>query len=128
MLKSTAAFSSFSVDEMEKAKQFYSETLGVKVKEIPEGMQLDLIEAGKVFIYAKPNHAPATYTVLNFIVDDIDVAADALIASGVTFEQYDSEYLKTDDKGINRNDSDMGPKAMGWFRDPAGNILAIMQE
>lgn len=125
-MQTTATFSSFSTDDIAKAKQFYSETLGVSAKEVPEG--LDLV-GGQVFIYPKPDHAPATFTVLNFMVADIDTAVDDVVAKGVTMEHYDSPMLQTDAKGICRNDGSMpGPKAIAWFKDPAGNILAIIQE
>jgi len=111
---------------MAKAKQFYGETLEVGATEGPEGLAL---MGGKVFVYPKPDHSPATFTVLNFIVEDIDTAVDEIAGKGVTMEQYDSEMLKTDAKGICRNDGAMpGPKAIAWFKDPAGNILALIQE
>jgi catechol 2,3-dioxygenase-like lactoylglutathione lyase family enzyme len=127
MFKDTGAFSSFSVDDVGTATRFYGETLGLEVSEIPEmeGL-LDLTIPGgcKTMIYAKPDHAPATFTVLNFPVDDIDQAVDELTAKGVAFEHYDDGPLKTDAKGILRSD---GPK-IAWFRDPAGNILSVLEQ
>src|ERR1700744_3910792 len=105
MLKDAKIFSSFSVNDIEKARKFYSETLGLNTSTPMDQLQLDFA-GSRVFIYGKPNHQPATFTVLNFPVDDVEKTVDELIARGVVFEQYDSEYLKTDEKGINR---DNGP-------------------
>ena len=122
MLETKNAFSSFSVDDLEQAKRFYGKTLGVKVSESPEGLEM---HPGKtsVFVYPKANHKPATFTVLNFLVDDIDAAVDELKQKGISFEHYDGT-IKTDEKGIHRDD---GP-AIAWFKDPAGNILSVVQE
>ncbi len=130
MFKDTKAFSSFSVDDMKKAKKFYGETLGLKVKEIPEGLELHLAGGGiPVFIYPSDDYHAPEHTVLNFLVDNIDKAVDELRKRGVRMEQYDLPEIKTDAKGIVRNESGaMGPKAMAWFKDPAGHILAVMQE
>jgi predicted enzyme related to lactoylglutathione lyase len=122
MLKTSKAFSSFSVDDLSKAKEFYSETLGVKVSESDEGLELKPSGDASVFLYPKPNHKPASFTVLNFMVDDIDAAVDELRKSGVTFEQYEGE-IKTDEKGIHRN----GGPTIAWFKDPAGNILSVIE-
>lgn len=130
MFKDTKAFSSFSVDDIKKAKKFYSETLGLKVKEIPEGLELHLAGGGiPVFIYPSDDYHVPEHTVLNFLVDNIEKAVDELRKRGVRMEQYDLPEMKTDAKGIVRNESGrMGPKAMAWFKDPAGHILAVMQE
>lgn len=130
MFKDTKAFSSFSVDDMKKAKKFYGETLGLKVKEIPEGLELHLAGGGiPVFIYPSDDYHAPEHTILNFLVDNIDKAVDELRKRGVRMEQYDLPEMKTDAKGIVRNESGaMGPKAMAWFKDPAGHILAVMQE
>lgn len=122
MLETNKAFSSFSVDDLQKAKHFYGQTLGLEVKESPEGLELHPGETA-VFIYPKPNHQPATFTVLNFLVDDIDTAVDELKKNGVQFEKYEGE-LKTDDKGIHRN----GGPTIAWFKDPAGNILSVLEK
>jgi catechol 2,3-dioxygenase-like lactoylglutathione lyase family enzyme len=128
MLTDTPAFSGFSVNDMTLAKQFYSQTLGLKFEESPQGIVLHLTGSGNVFIYPKPDHTPATFTILNFSVTDIDQTVDSLTASGVVFEHYDSESLKTDDKGIARGKSvNMGPD-IAWFKDPAGNILSVLCE
>jgi catechol 2,3-dioxygenase-like lactoylglutathione lyase family enzyme len=121
MLETNKAFSSFSVDDLQKAKAFYADTLGLNVKESKEGLELHPGETD-VFIYPKPNHAPATFTVLNFLVDDIDTTVDELKQKGVQFEQYDGE-IKTDEKGIHRN----GGPTIAWFKDPAGNILSVVK-
>ena len=122
------SFSSFSVPDIAEAKRFYKETLGLNVKESPEGLELHFDDGHTVFLYPAP-HPAALYTVLNFIVDDIDKAVDDLVAHGVTMEQYDMSEIKTDKRGICRNDNgEMGPKAIGWFKDPFGHIIAVMQE
>lgn len=124
MFKDTKAFSSFSVDDLPKAKAFYSEKLGLKVSEMEEGLQLDIAGGNGIFIYPKPNHTPASFTIMNFPVSDVDEAVDKLKSSGVRFEQYDLPDLKTDEKGIARGEN--GP-TIAWFKDPAGNILSVME-
>lgn len=127
MFKNTKAFSGFSVDDLQKAKEFYGQTLGLKVSETPEGLGLQIAGGGQVFIYPKPNHEPASFTILNFPVDDIDEAVDKLTKLGVRFEHYEGE-MKTDEKGIFRGaDRGQGPN-IAWFTDPAGNILSVLQE
>ena len=125
MLQNSKAFSSFSVDDVQQAKDFYQGVLGIEVKDNPMGL-IELVIPGSVnvLLYPKPNHVPATFTVLNFPVENIDHAADELIAKGVKFEIYNEEYLKTDSKGISRGNG--GPN-IAWFRDPAGNILSILE-
>ena len=123
MLKTTKAFSGFSVDDLPAAKDFYGRTLGLDVDTNEVGGLILKIAGGNgTFIYSKDNHVPATYTILNFPVDDIDSAVDELTARGVTFERYDG--LAQDSKGISRG---YGPD-IAWFRDPAGNILAVLHE
>jgi predicted enzyme related to lactoylglutathione lyase len=126
MFKDTKVFNSFSVKDLAEARQFYGETLGLNVSVLPMGLSIQLSGGGKLFIYAKPNHEPATFTVLNFQVDDIDAAVDQLGGLGITFEQYDGE-MKTDEKGIVRSTGSGGP-TIAWFKDPAGNILSVLQE
>jgi catechol 2,3-dioxygenase-like lactoylglutathione lyase family enzyme len=116
------AFSSFSVNDLQKAKQFYGNTLGLKVKESKEGLELHPGDTD-VFIYPKPNHSPASFTVLNFLVSDIDSTVDELKQKGVRFEHYDGE-IKTNEKGIHRN---AGP-SIAWFKDPSGNILSVLEK
>jgi len=124
MLENTKAFSGFSVNDLQKAKQFYGKTLGLKVNEKKEGLELEVGGGNKIFIYPKPNHTPASFTILNFPVDDIDKTVDELTKVGVKFEQYDSEPIKTDAKGISR-----GPHPdIAWFKDPAGNILSVLKK
>ncbi|SDS45160.1 hypothetical protein SAMN05216490_1176 [Mucilaginibacter mallensis] len=124
MFKHTKAFSGFSVDDIAKAKAFYQQTLGLEVSEGMMGL-LDLHIEGNdnsILIYPKPNHEPATYTILNFPVDDVEQAVDALTTKGISFEQYDMGQLKTDEKGIAR----FPGITQAWFKDPAGNILSVI--
>jgi predicted enzyme related to lactoylglutathione lyase len=124
MFKDTKAFSSFSVNDLPKAKEFYGHTLGLEVSKMPEGLQLKIAGGGMVFIYPKPNHNPATFTVLNFPVDDVEAAVDELSKRGVHFERYAGD-IETDKKGIHRGKE--GPM-IAWFKDPAGNILSVLQD
>jgi catechol 2,3-dioxygenase-like lactoylglutathione lyase family enzyme len=121
MLTNTRAFSGFSVDDVARAKAFYSETLGLKVSEEFGMLTLHIAGDRDILVYPKNDHVPATYTILNFPVDDIETAVDELIARGVRFEHYES--TETDDKGINRGE---GPP-IAWFKDPAGNVLSVIQ-
>ncbi len=123
MLGKSKAFSGFAVPDIEKAKKFYGETLGLKVSEDHGLLTLHLAGSNNVLIYPKPNHVPATFTVLNFPVDDVDLAVDELKKRGVRFELYDLPDLKTDEKGIMRG---KGP-TIAWFKDPAGNILSVLE-
>jgi len=126
MFKDSRAFSSFSVNDLQQAKEFYAQKLGLEVSVTPEGLDLRLAGGGRVFIYPKPNHSPASFTVLNLPVDDIEQAVEALTKLGVHFEHYEGE-IKTDAKGIFRGaDRDQGP-TIAWFKDPAGNILSVVQ-
>src|ERR1051325_2927685 len=126
MFRDTKAFSSFSVNDLNRAKQFYSEILGLELEEQPEGLELHIAGGGRIFAYPKPDHEPATFTVLNFLVPDIEQAVAELKRRGVPFESYDTPDLKTDANGIARPDG--GPAAAAWFKDPAGNIFAVMEE
>lgn len=117
------AFSSFSVDNLEKAKEFYGKTLGIDVSESNEGLSLRLVGGNEIFIYPKTNHTPATFTILNFSVDDVEQTVDDLTGKGVKFEIYNEGELKTDEKGIFRD----GP-TIAWFKDPAGNYLSVLKE
>jgi predicted enzyme related to lactoylglutathione lyase len=123
MLKESKAFSTFAVDDVAKAKQFYGETLGLEVKDEMDGLALQLAGGNAVFVYPKPDYTPATFTVLNFPVGDVEQAVDRLAAAGVTFEQY--EGFDQDEKGITRIEE--GP-AIAWFTDPAGNILSVLED
>ena len=130
MFKGTKAFSSFSVNDLKKAKAFYAGTLGLDLNEVPEGLELHLAGGGvPVFIYHSTDYHAPEHTVLNFIVDDVDEAVEKLEQRGVRMEHYDLPDMKTDAKGIMRNDNGgMGPKAIAWFKDPADHILAVLQE
>ena len=126
-LSLSEAFSSFSVNDLKKAREFYEEKLGVEVKQQTEGLKLAFDGGNNVFIYPKDDHKPATFTVLNFPVDDIDAAVDELASSGISFEEYGGE-IETDEKGIFRGgDEGTGPN-IAWFKDPAGNFLSIVEK
>ena len=124
MLRDSKAFSGFSAGDIQTAKKFYSETLGLDVTESHGLLTLRLAGGNNVLIYPKPNHVPATFTVLNFPVTDVDLVVDELTKRGVRFEIYDLPNLKTDKKGIMRGN---GP-TIAWFKDPAGNILSVIEE
>ena len=123
MFGKTTAFSSFSIDDVARAKAFYGDVLGLEVVEAPEGLELHLTGGGELFLYPKPNHEAATFTVLNFRVENVDDAVTELEKRGVMFEHYDMPDLRTDARGIARGD---GP-TIAWFKDPAGNILSVVQ-
>jgi catechol 2,3-dioxygenase-like lactoylglutathione lyase family enzyme len=124
MLASSEAFSGFAAPDLAEARQFYGETLGLTVSGQPEDGALTLELAGgrSVLVYVKPDHTPATYTILNFPVEDVEGTVDALTGRGISFERYDG--FDQDDKGILRGE---GP-LIAWFRDPAGNILSIIEQ
>jgi catechol 2,3-dioxygenase-like lactoylglutathione lyase family enzyme len=122
MFGDTKAFSGFAVDDLEQAGRFYGDTLGLKTSEDHGLLTLHIAGDRPTLVYPKPDHTPAAYTILNFPVDDIDKAVDELAARGVTFERY--EGFDQDEKGVSR---DIGPY-IAWFKDPAGNILAVLQE
>jgi predicted enzyme related to lactoylglutathione lyase len=124
MFKEAKTFSSFSVNDLRRAKEFYGETLGLEIKETPEGLELHTGN-NAVFLYPKPNHTPASFTVLNFHVPDIEKAVDELKSLGVKLEHYDMPDIKTDERGIARGPH--GP-IIAWFKDPAGNILSVLEE
>lgn len=128
MLKHSKAFSGFSVDDLGKAKAFYGEVLGLDVADNPVGiLELHIAGSNNILVYPKPDHEPASFTILNFPVEDIDEAVDALRAKGVSFEQYEGE-IKTDEKGVFRGAVQAEGPNIAWFRDPAGNILSIIEE
>ena len=120
MFKDTKAFSGFSVDDIAAARAFYGDTLGLEVVEANGLLQLQIGDGHSVLVYPKPDHTPATFTILNFPVDDIEAAADELTRRGVAFEQYG---VSQDEKGIHRGE---GP-LIAWFKDPAGNVLSVIQ-
>ena len=125
MFKDTAAFSGFSVDDLAAAERFYGETLGVGAESGPMGLKLTLAGGLTIFVYQKDNHAPASYTILNFSVEDIDVAVKQLKAAGIKLEHYAG---MTDDDGIARGLAAKRGPDIAWFKDPAGNILSVLQE
>jgi catechol 2,3-dioxygenase-like lactoylglutathione lyase family enzyme len=120
--KNTKSFSSFSVNNLDEAKRFYGQTLGLEVSESDEGLILQSKGGIDVFIYPKPDHTPATFTILNFVVDDVDRAVDELSKIGIRFQVYDKGELKTDDRGVFQ-----GKPKIAWFNDPAGNFLSILE-
>jgi catechol 2,3-dioxygenase-like lactoylglutathione lyase family enzyme len=125
MFADTKAYSGFAVDDLQKARAFYGDTLGLKNTVLDEEnglMMLHLAGGRDTLVYQRPGFTPATYTILNFEVDDIDRAVDELAARGVRFERYDG--MEQDEKGIARN----GGPNIAWFKDPAGNILSVLQE
>jgi catechol 2,3-dioxygenase-like lactoylglutathione lyase family enzyme len=124
MFRKTRAYSGFSVDDVQRAREFYEGTLGLEVSEENGMLNVRLGGGTNILVYPKPNHVPATYTVLNFPVDNIEEAVDELTGRGVRFEIYDQGETKTDEKGIMR---DQGPP-IAWFTDPAGNIMSVIEE
>ena len=122
MFGNTKAFSGFAVDDLQAAQKFYGETLGLNTSEQYGLLTLHLAGGRDTLVYPKSDHVPATYTILNFQVDDIDAAVDELVSRGVQFERY--EGMGQDGKGINR----AGGPYIAWFKDPAGNILSVLQE
>ena len=124
MFKDTKAFSGFAVDDLDKAREFYGSVLGLDVTTEDMGLLTLRFAGGRpTIVYPKPDFEPATYTILNFPVDDIDAAVDALIGRGVAFELYDG--FGQDERGVSRNE---GGPPIAWFRDPAGNILSVLEE
>ena len=122
MVDDSRAFSSYSVDDLGAAKDFYGGTLGLNVDERPEGLGISLATGGAVFLYPKDTHEPATFTVLNFGVDDVEAAVDELTGKGVTMERYDG--FDQDERGIAAG---TGGPHIAWFKDPAGNVLSVTQ-
>jgi catechol 2,3-dioxygenase-like lactoylglutathione lyase family enzyme len=122
MFKDTKAFSGFAVDDIDKAREFYGETLGLKTSDQHGLLFLHIAGDRDTLAYPKPGHTPADFTILNFPVDDIEAAVDELTARGVSFERYDG--MPQDERGIMRE----GGPYIAWFRDPAGNVLSVLQE
>jgi catechol 2,3-dioxygenase-like lactoylglutathione lyase family enzyme len=122
MFANTKAFSGFAVDDLEKAQEFYEGTLGLRVSAQAGLLTLHLAGDRDTLVYPKPDYTPATYTILNFPVDDVEAAVDELVARGVSFERYDG--FEQDEKGISRAQD--GPP-IAWFKDPAGNILSVLE-
>jgi catechol 2,3-dioxygenase-like lactoylglutathione lyase family enzyme len=128
MFSAIDSFSGFSVDNVSVAHEFYGTTLGLHVEnEGDMGMRVTMPSGAEVFVYGKPDHTPASFTILNFVVDDIDQAVEELNAAGVQTKIYPDDVLPTDEKGIARpTNPEWGPE-IAWFRDPAGNVLAVIQ-
>ena len=122
MLTDSKAFSGFAVPDVAAARQFYGETLGLRVSEEHGMLQLHLAGGRDVIVYPKPDHSPASYTILNFPVEDVEATVDALTERGVRFERY--QGFDQDDKGIQRG----GGPLIAWFKDPAGNVLSIIAQ
>lgn len=124
--QTTHAFSGFSVDSIDAARSFYGDTLGMDVADNAMGfLQITLSDGGTIFIYPKPDHTPASFTILNFPVDDVEAAVDELNARGVVTKIYTDPDHGTDAKGISHGTPGEGPD-IAWFRDPAGNVLAVL--
>lgn len=128
MLKANAVFSGFSVKDLGEAKKFYTEKLGLESGDETMGLELKLPGGGSVFVYDKQDHQPATFTILNFVVSDIDTAVDELVSAGIKFEIYDNMPFKQDQKGIARGLAAKQGPDIAWFKDPSGNVLAVLQD
>jgi catechol 2,3-dioxygenase-like lactoylglutathione lyase family enzyme len=124
VFKETRAFSGFSVNDIQKAKEFYSQVLGLEVSEMNGLLNLHIAGGSEILIYPKPDHTPATFTILNFPVANLEQAVDELTERGVRFERYNKPDLTTDEKGVFRG----GGPLIAWFKDPAGNILSVLEE
>jgi catechol 2,3-dioxygenase-like lactoylglutathione lyase family enzyme len=124
VLENSQAFSGFSVDDIPAAKDFYSETLGLEVSEENGMLTLHIAGGHPVLVYPKPDHEPATFTILNFPVAEIEPAVDGLAERGVGFERYEGTEVETDEKGIFRG----GGPLIAWFKDPAGNVLSVIEQ
>jgi len=124
VLSDSKAFSGFAVNDLQKAKEFYGRVLGLNVSESHGLLRLHLAGGSTVLVYPKPNHSPATFTILNFPVANVDAAVDELTKRGVRFEIYDEGSLRTDERGVFRG----GGPVIAWFKDPAGNILSVLEE
>ena len=128
MFSAKSVFSGFSVDDLGEAKQFYTETLGLKLVDDAMGLNFELPGGGEVFVYNKDDHEPAAFTILNFVVEDIDSAVEDLASRGVVFEHYDNMPGKQDDKEIMRGLAAKQGPDIAWFKDPAGNILSVLND
>jgi catechol 2,3-dioxygenase-like lactoylglutathione lyase family enzyme len=123
MFRDTKAYSGFSVDDIPRAKEFYGDTLGLEVSEENGLLTLHIAGNRGTLVYPKPDHTPAEFTILNFPVDDVERAVDELTERGVEFERYEGTDAETDEKGIFRG----GGPLIAWFKDPAGNVLSVIQ-
>ena len=127
MLKNIDIFSGYSVRDRGESLKFYKEVLGLSVAETDEGLNIQLKNGGKLFLYQKPDHSPASFTVLNLVVEDIDQAVDELRADGIDLENYDVGEMKADENGIYRGSAAGRGPDIAWFKDPSGNILSVIQ-
>jgi catechol 2,3-dioxygenase-like lactoylglutathione lyase family enzyme len=127
MFTQIPTFSSYSVNDIQAAKSFYTDTLGLQVVQTKEGLDITLAKGAKLFLYEKQDHAPATFTVLNFIVENIDQAVDKLLATGIQLERYNQGEMRADAKGIYRGIASGHGPDIAWFKDPAGNVLSVVQ-
>jgi catechol 2,3-dioxygenase-like lactoylglutathione lyase family enzyme len=123
VLRDSNAFSGFSVDDLDAAREFYGETLGLEVDSEGPGLSLKVAGGTPVIVYPKRDHEPATFTILNFPTEDIEAAVGGLTERGVTFERYEGTEIETDERGIFRG----GGPLIAWFKDPAGNVLSVIQ-
>lgn len=126
MFVSNRAFSGFSVDNLAAAEAFYGQTLGLEVNVDAMGMTVTLPGGGNVFVYEKADHQPAGFTILNFVVDDIDAAVDQLIDAGLAMEHYDMGPMELDERGVFHSDDPAQGPSIAWFKDPAGNVLSVL--
>ena len=126
MLSESKVFSGFTVNDIDKAKDFYSDVLGIEVEQDWMGLHIAVPESVPIFVYQKDDHAPATYTILNFIVQDIDKTIDGLVEKGVIFERYDQLPSPQDARGVLRGKAAGQGPDIAWFKDPAGNILSVL--
>jgi catechol 2,3-dioxygenase-like lactoylglutathione lyase family enzyme len=124
MFEQTKAFSTFSVDDVPRAKEFYGQTLGLRVTEQDGLLTLHVVGNRDIVVYPKGDHTPASFTILNFPVDDVEATVDALTERGVVFERYEGSDNETDEKGIFRG----GGPLIAWFKDPAGNVLSVIED
>jgi catechol 2,3-dioxygenase-like lactoylglutathione lyase family enzyme len=124
MFEQTKAFSTFSVDDIPRAKEFYGQTLGLRVTEQDGLLTLHVAGNRDIVVYPKADHTPASFTILNFPVDDVEATVDALTERGVVFERYEGSDNETDEKGIFRG----GGPLIAWFKDPAGNVLSVIED
>jgi catechol 2,3-dioxygenase-like lactoylglutathione lyase family enzyme len=124
MFENVKALSGFAVDDLPKAREFYGQTLGLRMSEEHGLLRLHIASGADIIVYPKADHTPATFTILNFPVDDVESAVDQLAERGVRFERYDAMAADTDDRGIFRG----GGPHIAWFKDPAGNILSVLQD
>jgi predicted enzyme related to lactoylglutathione lyase len=127
MLKDSQTFSGFSVNDIATAKKFYQDVLGLEVDQNEMGLELKLKNGNNIFIYEKDDHQPATFTILNFIVEDINAAVDQLVTDGVSFEHYEGMPAEQDERGVLRGLAAKQGPDIAWFKDPAGNILGLLQ-